>query len=216
MEPEPSLLVALTLLLLPVTSQYVRARIPPSPHLRLHCPGLLRRVGWPRGIAPPGLPQIRACGTPAPGSSGSCLRCTTAGRHASSGPGSPADMSGAPLASSAIRWSLVETVLGLGVPIVFSSSGSMIPAPPFLHGVPWGGFPRLTGTMGCSDSSSPIPGVFGCPSTARYLSRRVLTSLLGVAHPCDPEAWPLLFTGGPTRPSAGGGEEASQVPGEPP
>ena len=26
-------------------------------------------VGWPRGIAPPGLPQIRTCGTPASGSS---------------------------------------------------------------------------------------------------------------------------------------------------
>ena len=36
-----------------------------------------REVGWPRGIAPPGLPQIRACGTPAPGSSGSRIRCLT-------------------------------------------------------------------------------------------------------------------------------------------
>jgi hypothetical protein len=31
------------------------------------------------------------------------------------------------------------------------------PAPPFLHGVPWDGFPRFRGTTACSVSWPPVP-----------------------------------------------------------
>jgi len=65
-------------------------------------------------------------------------------------------VSGISLASSAIRCCFVETLVGLGLPGLFPSNGSVSPVPPFLGRVPWGGFPDVTGHIGHSDFLPPL------------------------------------------------------------
>lgn len=50
------------------------------------------------------------------------------------------------LASSAIRWSFVETFVGLEGPFIFRSYGSVVPAPAFPPRGSSERFPRFIGT----------------------------------------------------------------------
>ena len=83
-----------------------------------------------------------------------------ASRLAPAGPGSSR-------ASSAIRWSLVETVSGFSVPVIFPSSSSVYRRPPSLHGVPWVGSPASSVLLRRYDSPRPSRTVrtFSRPGT---------------------------------------------------
>jgi len=64
-------------------------------------------------------------------------------------------MSGASLASFAIRSSRVETILELGVSVIFPSNGSMIRRRPLLGGIPWVGSPASSLVLRRSDFPPP-------------------------------------------------------------
>src|ERR1700734_4127209 len=64
--------------------------------------------------------------------------------------------SGASLASFAIRSSRVETVLELGVSVIFLSNGSVIRRRPLLHGVPRVGSPASSLLLRRSDFPAPL------------------------------------------------------------
>ena len=85
-------------------------------------------VGWPREIALPGLPQIRACGTPALGSS---RRRFAVRWHA----------------LIAIHRAYVEAEPRPLVPAAFPPGGSTPRRSPSLHRVPMGEFPDFSSTM---------------------------------------------------------------------
>ncbi len=59
-------------------------------------------------------------------------------------------------ASFATRWSLGEMGSELELSAIGPSNRSHDPAPPSLHGVLWGEFPRFPGTTRCSDSLPPF------------------------------------------------------------
>ena len=88
---------------------------------------------------------------------------------------------GASRANVAIRWSDVDTVVGLGVPAIFPSNGSKVLDSPSLHRVAWGGFPDFTGSMEVSDTSSPSQ-TSSVALDVRYL-REMLASLQRQEHP---------------------------------
>jgi hypothetical protein len=68
--------------------------------------------------------------------------------------------SGSSRASSAIRWSFVETSTGLGVPAILPSNDSMSRRPPSLHGVPRSGSPASQVLPRRYDLLTPLPPRF--------------------------------------------------------
>ena len=91
-------------------------------------------AGWPREVTLPGLPQIRTCPIQASGSSVygfAARRCRTV-TH--------------PVVAAIFRC-FVKMVSRLDVRGICPSGSSVVRPPPSLHGVPWGRFPRFTGTM---------------------------------------------------------------------
>jgi len=100
-------------------------------------------------------------------------------------------MSGARLASSAIRSSFVLTLCGVDVPCIFPSNDPMSRCHPLLRGVPWVGSPTSSLLLRHSDfpcprslSSSPcLPG-----STSPWRSRD-LPGSWGTL-PCAPRSFP--------------------------
>ena len=97
-----------------------RGLLCPPAHPPLAPPGRSKLVGWPREIAPPGLPRIRTCGTPASGSSSHGFAVSRRPpTHASAG------FVPAPLSVEVT----LTRCLGLDVPTVFLSHGSMLRCP---------------------------------------------------------------------------------------
>ena len=94
---------------------------------------------------------------------------------------------GASWASVAIRWSVVETVVGRGVPGILPSTGAGGLGPPALHRVAWGRFPCGLGTMRASDVSRSLP------RCALALAARYLRWMLG----CAPQAGASITALGP-------------------
>ena len=95
-------------------------------------------------------------------------------------------ISGALLASCAIRPCFVDTGSGFDVPVMFPSGGVMSMAFPSLPGVRSGWFPRFVGTTKRSDSPSPVSPSF--VAFARRYRRCVRSS-----SPTAPDARPRII-----------------------
>ena len=120
-------------------------------------------AGSPWGIAPPGLPQIQTCGFPASGSS----RRGFAVPHT-------------------IRSPCGDTLRG-SMPSTWFRSPGHNAAPPSLHGVQEGPFPRFITTMGRSD---PRPSLSPCFVIARRYHPCALFAPSGRdARPWAPGSW---------------------------
>ena len=200
-----------------------RARLAPvalrnvhPPHRRRPVrPGLEAVEQRPRGC-PPGSPRtpppsVRPRPPRRPCACADTPRAATRCRCGE--PGSVNALSGACLASSAIRCSFVETVSGFDVPVMFPSNGSVTRRPPSLHGVPRVGSPASSVLRERSDFPPPVPPRFVAfawryhrvrPS---FRSRSGRTPAPAGLEPCSPVALAGSVVSGDDR--------ISQVPGEP-
>src|SRR5580658_1658748 len=92
--------------------------------------------------------------------------------------------SGASLASFAIRSSRVETVLELGVSVIFPSYGSMIRRCPLLDGVPRVGSPASSLLLRRSDFPAPLLRSLALRSAVpQHLATEALGSLRFLGNP---------------------------------
>jgi hypothetical protein len=119
-------------------------------------------------------------------------------------------MSGASLASFAIRSRFLETVFGLGIPSIFPSSGSVLPAAPSLHRVPRVGSPASQVLLAAPTSRPPSRCASVAPrapipsaSTEASGSPRFLGSPLAFVPPSQTPVGrsTLALTSGPVLPS---------------